>query len=612
MRQFGPVISILLLLCHAASKTMAGQPQWTPTPPRLVIVLVNGTNLSDWLKSDSQPFQDLMHRGTMGLMNTKCLGSLNSANACATIGAGNYFSADPSRIGTGPISNLGRILWINRVSIQCIGESNPILGIEQRFHRHERGRVWVVSEYQESVLRRVLLHVDEDATNFIFLTPLPRDSDQRLSPILVVGKGFQRGVLTSTSTRWPGIVCNVDIAPTILSIFNIPMGEARDAGMIGTTIRSVPTKNPLNHIKHLDRWSASMHASLPRVYTSFGLVEGLLVLISIAGCVATRWKSKAILRVGKFLVTTALLLPLMMIPVGWWKFASSGTCEQATVWLSVGLAAVCALSLAFWQRSTSFWVMIGALILCADLVLHFSRYSPFAFSLVSGSRFYGMGNEHTALLVAFLLLWVGLGAEEEGRWVTVAKAVLCVLAVALLSNSSFGANFGGSLTAAAALGTAVIGMSCTKWTWKQTVVMLAFIAFTVGLNLMDVTRSPHIQSHIGRTYGMALDHGFQSVVEVASRKLAMNWRFMTETPISFLALVIMALATWCIHRPFPLLKELFDARPRLQRALWGAPVGMLVGFLANDSGIVVLVMMLVVYVPAILGLIIEERLCNAA
>ncbi|MBI3923188.1 MAG: hypothetical protein HY318_17340, partial [Armatimonadetes bacterium] len=480
-------------------------------------------------------------------------------------------------------------------------------------YERNRGMYPVVREWSSDILRphvqRVLSEVDLRSTRLLFVDTSPTPPKKGMRRVLLVGGGFQSGILTSASTHWPGIVTNVDIAPTILRILDIPLSEAREAGMIGMPIETtvVPPMggdNPLAYIQRLDRWTASMHPSLSRIYTLFGIIEGLLVLTTIGACAVTRQRIRNVHLAGRALLTTTLLLPLAMIPVGLWKFTSSGVGGESELYLSLALAAACALTTLFLRQAISLWVTVGTLTLAADLVLHFSRFSPFAFSLVSGSRFYGMGNEHMALLVACLVLWVGMNSDRSTRTDRLSKGVLCAVVAVMLGNSSFGANFGGALTAAAALGTAWVAMSSPRWTWRQTLLVVLLVAVVAGVTALDFTRAASAQSHIGRTFGMSLQR-VDPLLDTMKQKLAMNWKFMLATPVSLLEIVLMVFLAKCIYRPYPSIQKLFDSRPRLHRTLYGAPVGMLVGFLAYVSGIVVLVLMLVVYVPAILGLLIE-------
>ncbi|MCX6345319.1 MAG: hypothetical protein NT018_09650 [Armatimonadetes bacterium] len=94
--------------------------------------------------------------------------------------------------------------------------------------------------------------LDLKKDTLILLSPSSRNwtdiEEERLAPILIVGQGFERGTLSSPSTRKAGIVTLSDVAPTILSIFGIKS----PVDMVGRSITSKPGPNSTENLLKLN------------------------------------------------------------------------------------------------------------------------------------------------------------------------------------------------------------------------------------------------------------------------------------------------------------------------------------------------------------------------
>src|SRR5262249_12682371 len=120
------------------------------------------------------------------------------------------------------------------------------------------------------------------------------DSWHRLPPVLALGPDFSAGLLTSATTRTPGLLANVDIAPTLLNLFHAPI----PATMIGHPVQSLLT-SPSGLIRsaavaRLD-YVATLNAHavvgvvVPLGAFCFLMVMGSLVARKRGGREASRW-----------------------------------------------------------------------------------------------------------------------------------------------------------------------------------------------------------------------------------------------------------------------------------------------------------------------------------
>jgi hypothetical protein len=257
-----------------------------------------------------------------------------------------------------------------------------------------------------------LLDVETSATvpaGPAIVLALPQGGDQpndRRYPIAVLGEGHS-GVLTSDSTRIPGLVSIVDVAPTAL-------GEDRALG-------SEAEPDPLRTLVELDeRIEANRDA------------KAAVLLISLAAIVAV-----------------ATFLPAAVLPA----FAAVllanlalGAVGATEVWVDVLVVAVgVALSLGLARAGPLAHGALLAGVLSAYLVSmaldeRWVALSPLG--PTQNARFYGLSNLLATLLLVPALAGAVLLGRRFGLWAFLGVAALSLVTVA---GSSFGADGGGAI-----------------------------------------------------------------------------------------------------------------------------------------------------------------------
>ena len=247
------------------------------------------------------------------------------------------------------------------------------------------------------------------ATGPVIVLGIPSGGEQpndRRYPVAVLGEGF-RGLLTSDSTRLPGVVSIADIAPTAL-------GEPDGLG-------SGPMADAAARVLELDRLiDRKKDARL-----AGSLLAGVLILLLAIG-----FPRAALLAYGTALVANLAL----------------GASETATMWivlLAFCAAVAIAIPLGFVLRSA---FALGAgltgvlgLYLVAFLVDGtFVAYSPWG--PAQAGRFYGVTNLLETILLVPALAGATLLARSFG-WAGFAP--VAALALVLVGGGRFGADGGG-------------------------------------------------------------------------------------------------------------------------------------------------------------------------
>jgi len=456
--------------------------------------------------------------------------------------------------------------------------------------------------------RRALLMVVTPATDKPYYQP------PYFGPTIVSGLNLH-GELTSASTHRPGLLTNLDVAPTALSALGIqtpatmvgqPMtaagaGSAGGSGggggaaaidasiaqldRLGTTVGAIDYLRDLFFIRFF-AWGAAIVA----------LLAALVALVPSARLLArpTRW----------------LLLLVLAVPGGaWLMFLVSRyptTPQQAALAFAVAalgvFALVVGLSTALKSRAE---IPVLALSTLTSLVILVDQWTGrplesgfFSYSIRAGWRYYGMGNEGAALLVAASIVAVGLACDlcAQSRWARPLRLGLMPLVgvvVLLTSAAPFaGANAGVVIWGVVAYGVAWLRVNRVRVTWKSALGMLAAIVAVVAVfGAVDMMRGT-AETHLGRFMSEALHGDFSAVGDLVFRKAANNIGYIAQTPYTWLALagaIALAATRWIGERP---LGAALRERPGLAAALAGVVFGAIAAAVTEDSGVVMPALML--------------------
>ena len=344
-------------------------------------------------------------------------------------------------------------------------------------------------------------------------------SNDRRYPVLVVGRGYH-GILTSDSTRIPGLVSIADIAPTALGTDGKLGSQADDD--------PVATLNALD-----ERIDGHNDARLPA-----SIVAALPIL-----ALALLWPEAGLLAFGAVLGMNLLL----------------GLGEVSDFWpvvIAIGLAAAAGGPLlALVLRSDLAVGLFLAGIVVAYLVVLGVEGSAVAlspFGPTQNARFYGISN----LLETLLLVPALAGATYLWRvfgWA--AFALVALASFVAIAGNRFGADGGGAVVLA--VGFAVLGVLLAKLRGRRLVVALAgALAVGAGLVLVDAAVGP--SSHVTR----AIRSGPNGLAADLRDRVQLSWERVVHKP-SVTVVVVVCLPLLA----FLAVRMLLSDRPLTLRAL---------------------------------------------
>lgn len=409
--------------------------------------------------------------------------------------------------------------------------------------------------------------------------------------------------LTSGTTRRDGLVVAIDLAPTLARMAGVPV----PAGVVGRPLAPGGPAPGAAALRDFARSRAVIWSGRLRVMGVLITLQVLVLALGLALSLVRRLEGAGLLGSGAggrlaaaarlavawtAAVPLALLVPWVADPpvAGWagpaWSVGSAAAAAAALAWAADAAGKRLGLG------ATPVIAALTAAALAADLLgrLDLVARSMMGFDLIGGARLYGIGNEHAGLLIGSALIAAGEAARRWpwARWPL--TAALLGLAW-MVASPDLGANVGGSLAFAAAVGACAAGWHADSRPRVGAALARAAAGAAVAACLLlaaylqDAGAPADRQSHLALTAAKAQSVGGAYVVSVAARKLALNWRLLRYSLYSrvlFVAMLVVMTAFWLPSGgPLRALKR----HPALRVALEASALGAAVALVANDSGV---------------------------
>jgi hypothetical protein len=456
-----------------------------------------------------------------------------------------------------------------------------------------------------------------------------------LEAVVVTGAGYARGLLDSPSTRQPGIVTLTDLTPTVAGWLGhpVPAGTVgaritRAArGDLGATVSALARRDTAEQV-----WLAG-HGWFFVAYAAAAAAAFALPALAWPGpggrprrrraqyrraqCRrAQRWRvagvAAAAVPLGSYLAN--LVDWAGLAHPAWWLYGMTAG------WTLVAAAAALA---GPWRRDPlgPFGALCAATaaLLAVDVMTgsRLQQEAPFGLSLLASGRFYGIGNDALGVFCVSVLVAAGWAARllrGRGRGPAVAAAAIGLLAVVASGWPGFGAKAGGTIALVPCL------ILLTAWLAGVRVGrrlalpvalsgLVLFLVFAVGSYFFPAAGVSDLATFAGN-----LLHG-RGGAEL-SRKVSADVGSLTLSVFGWLVPVAAVAAALALARPAGLrlrtLAAAFTALPLLAVLAWLAWLVLVIGWFADDSGVVVPAVALPFAVPLMIALASSVRLRDPA
>ena len=463
-----------------------------------------------------------------------------------------------------------------------------------------------------------------------------------LMSIVISGPGYVDGLLDSASTRRPGIVTLTDLTPTVAGW----LGRAVPAGTVGVEIgRSDRGDLAATIGALLDRDTAEQVwlATHGWFFLGYALADVLafgLPALLLWGAREERRRARARWwRVAGVLAAAVPLGCYLANLFPWWRLAHPA-------WWLYGLAVVLTLVVATavalasalagpWRRDP---VAPYGLICLATLALlgldaitgsRLQPEAPLGLSLLVSGRYYGIGNDVLGVYCVSALggaAWLGGAVPRRPR---AAMSAVGLFAVIALGWPGFGAKVGGTIALVPCLALLIASASGQAagqdgargsavgvaggggvraggrgHRWRAAVpIALSGLALIAVFALVSYFFPAVGRSDIGTFAGNLLRGNGGGLIE---RKASSNVGTLTVGAVRWLipvAAVVTAAALW---RPSALrlrtLGEAFDSAPAVRTLAWLCWLVLMIGWFADDSGVIVPAAALPFAVPLVVSI----------
>jgi len=452
------------------------------------------------------------------------------------------------------------------------------------------------------------------STTLVVTAPGATVKPPHLQLALVSGAGYAGGLLDASSTRQPGMVVLTDLTPSVLSW----LGRTVPASAVGAQITRAgrgglaPTVKSLAGRDVAEQVWRSTHSTFFWVYALADIIVMSVIALASWGAAPERRARRARgWRVAGVFATAVPAGTFLANLVPWWLFA------HPAAWL-YGLAVAFALVIGAgalagpWRRDPlgPFGVicLLTLVVLGIDVMTgsRLQMETPFGLSVLEAGRFYGIGNEAlgiygiTALLAA---AWLALLArrrwpssrESASFWSSLRQpAVLAVMVVAVFAVFAsgwpgFGGKVGGTIAMVPCFLLLALAVAGIRLNWRLVlIVAVSGLALFAIFALISYFTPATGKSDIGSFAGSSL-HGHSGGVLL--RKINSNIGSLSVNALSPLSPIVVVVGGLMLWRPswfrLKTVPLAYAAEPLLRAIMGVLWLVLVLGWLADDSGVIV-------------------------
>ena len=442
-------------------------------------------------------------------------------------------------------------------------------------------------ERNDQLLGKIIKNVDMDHTMLIMLTPNPNkemllQGNFGLTPAFVYTPGQEPGLLTSNTTRRPGLLSNYDLQPAVFSYLgnNYP-----DPGI--STIKS-------NHSLQVLDEQLTLFCNLRASRNPLHYIFMLLAIIgTVVGALAFIAGRKELLPYVNYIVYSTLSMPLVFLFISFSKYFSLGGVILISLTAALLIGALIRIIFKEPLDALLFLTAITAVLLIADCLTgsRLMLLSPLGSDAIAGGRFYGIGNDYMGVLlactiIATLLLLARLKSLKPA-YKTVLGLLPLVITTIIIGHPHFGANMGGFITAMVSTGFFIIINNGRKISLKQVFLIgLVAILGVFALAQLDAMFNP-TPSHAGKAISTLYSGaGITVLLAIIKTKLGILASTVYNSSWS-LILVLLAIILAVLKRKTPdIMLKIALENPALDRALKILLITTVTVFVVNDTGVI--------------------------
>lgn len=455
----------------------------------------------------------------------------------------------------------------------------------------------------DDFLGKLMKNLDFNKDLLIVATPYPSRNDLKssnlLTPIIIKGSGYD-GLTTSLTTKRNGVITNIDLAPTVLSYFDIKS----PVQMLGHPIKNISSTNKINYLENLNSLVVSIYNARPVVLKSYVIFLIIILVLYLLIFFLKREYLKFIKPIILGVMTVPLTLLLISI------FGPMSIYLNILVIVLFTIALMLILRLFVRNEYNMFMVisLITAFTITVDIFTgaHLMKSSILGYDVIAGARFYGIGNEYMGVLIGSSIMGAMTFVQKfENRFTKILSLCFFTITFLLMILPNYGAKIGGFITGFMAFGVTLLLVYGMKINYKKlivlflTMVVLLFVMFVVSMYIGSIT-------HMAQTAFIVKSEGILALYKIFARKIDMELTLIRYTIWSWVLIISIVSLFILSYKPTGILKKIFKKNKYIYYGFFGSVVGMLFALAFNDAGIVAAATICIYAFPPILLLLENE------
>ncbi len=430
----------------------------------------------------------------------------------------------------------------------------------------------------------------------------PAGVPEGFAPLIMRGP-LGVGVGTSASTHRDGVVTLPDVSAAIVQALGGSAPSAFSGAPIvrASSLAGAPLDRRLSQLNEFDTTAVAVEAVRDSALDGY-IALIVVALIGSASILLTGLARRASILMGAGRALLLLVLCVPLAAIAQFIFVPSPASPAVVAWLLAGLALLlCAAAIVAGRKGhPSLPLLLAAAASSALIVIDqwlgapLSLVSIFGYSPLFGSRYYGIGNEMAALLLGCTFLAVALAMDMRpgSAWTRHLRAwgwpLLGAIVLVTSAAPMLGANVGTAAWMTVGIVVGWLMLNGRKvWTWRNVLVVLVLVVlFVAALAGIDILRGPGAETHLARAV-LGAGGGVGGLWTLALRKAQANIGVFGRTGWAWVCAAALAALAFLRWRPRGAFGDLLAANPAFSAALAAALFAGVVGFLTEDSGIVV-------------------------
>ena len=461
----------------------------------------------------------------------------------------------------------------------------------------------------DGILRDVVAALPED-TLLLVIGMTPPTGAWELTPLVAHGAGVVPGHVHSDSTKRPDLVTLTDVSTTILSALDVPV----PSGMIGQPFEYRAGRVSVPHLERANEVAIGRERIYYPMALTFIIVQALFYIgvIGALGIAHARLRRPGIVRVA---VLTFAAWPLATYLVRMWPWLMTlGHVTHLLVWVLAALIALAATRVRGHPLAPLGVITTAtAVLLLADVATgaRLQVASILGYSPHTSARYFGFGNTAYAVLAACALITAVLHVDRSPNRNKAVVAVALFLGVVVIADGApwLGSDVGGILSLVPVFGLTVLVLSGRRLSARTFGIALAGTIVVLGLAVgADLLRPEASRTHIANFVLDSRDG--DTFWTTLSRKLSTNLRVFQQSYWTWAVPIIAVVAGYVLVVAHGW-KQLLPTGSPLRAGVIGVLAAGLVGWVVNDSGIVVTALALVYLGPFLTLLAVDARSATA-